>query len=80
MNDSFLAYYIFQLDQLSARGVNSMLVTVDHVGDISIHGSQKGQLFLKDNTDIAERFAKVCSGKNSQAFLFLQNTTDFLYT
>lgn len=52
-----------QLDQLSGRGVNSMLVTVDHLGEIGIHGSQKGQLFLKDNTDIAERFAKVCSGK-----------------
>jgi len=41
-----------------------MLVAVDHVGEISLHGSQKGQLFLKDNSDIAERFAKVCSGKN----------------
>lgn len=39
-----------------------MLVTVDNVGDIGIHGSQKGQLFLKDNADVAERFAKICSG------------------
>ncbi|XP_052767720.1 uncharacterized protein LOC128208260 [Mya arenaria] len=49
------------LEQLNGRGLNSMLVVVDPVGNVSIHGSEKGQLFLKDNADIADRFAKICS-------------------
>jgi hypothetical protein len=40
-----------------------MLVTVGPFGEISIHGSQKGQLFLKENSDIGDRFAKMCTGK-----------------
>ncbi|WAQ95706.1 hypothetical protein MAR_028396 [Mya arenaria] len=51
------------LEQLNGRGLNSMLVVVDPVGNVSIHGSEKGQLFLKDNADIADRFAKICSDK-----------------
>ncbi|XP_052240590.1 uncharacterized protein LOC127851102 [Dreissena polymorpha] len=49
------------LEMLSGRGVNSMLVTVDCMGDISIQGSNRGQIFLKENPDIADRFSKICS-------------------
>ncbi|XP_045211538.2 zinc finger protein 708-like isoform X1 [Mercenaria mercenaria] len=49
------------LEQISSRGVQSMLVTVGPFGEIGIHGSQKGQLFLKENSDIGDRFAKMCT-------------------
>lgn len=49
------------LDQLSSRGVQSMLVTIGHLGDIGIRGSQRGQIFLKENSDVIDRFAKICT-------------------
>ena len=50
------------------RGINSLLITVDSMGDVAVHGSQKGQLFLKENADIVDRFAKICSGELKNCF------------
>ncbi|XP_053384591.1 uncharacterized protein LOC123563042 isoform X2 [Mercenaria mercenaria] len=60
------------LEQISSRGVQSMLVTVGPFGEIGIHGSQKGQLFLKENSDIGDRFAKMCTDHDVWALLGAQ--------
>ncbi|KAL4240680.1 hypothetical protein ACF0H5_001471 [Mactra antiquata] len=49
------------LEQLSSRGVQSILVTVGPFGEIGLNGSQKGQIFLKENGDVGDRFAKMCT-------------------